>query len=175
MVVLTKDEQKKWAALSKLFWAFPAGVGINRGEKSQAYLKALSRITPGLVEAACDAAIKGKIGNPTFLPSAAEIYQYAEELHVKILRAAAEDKRPWVKIPDPPRVAMEFDPAAKTFSPYKLGLTQEQITRCVMAYRRGEDWKPIYQEAVKANDRLGENWIKLASTKVVKGWASNYD
>lgn len=154
MVVQTKDEQRKWVAVSKLFWAFPGGVGFNRGEKARAYVNALSRMTPGLVEAACDAAIKGKIGKPAFLPSAAEIYQYAEELHAKILRAAVEDNRPWVKIPQLPREPVEFDPAAKTFSPYKLGMTQAQIIGCVQAYRRGEDWQPIHRRAMLQNDRL---------------------
>jgi hypothetical protein len=52
-----------------------------------------------------------------------------------------------------------FNPASKTFSPSKLGISQEQITECVKAYRRGEDWVPIYERAMLSNDNLANKWM----------------
>lgn len=177
MAAKTINETKIREALTKLFIAH--NYVARDTTKLFVYLEALAGIPPKYVEEACQVGAHGKLGgNPSFLPTVAELYQYAEALLDREYREekrqqerdrnkqelvqeaknspqqkeriVAQFKQLLVDMRDGKRIGDEpnrdiktFNPAAPTFKPYDLDMNQAEITRCVMAYRRGQDWEKL--------------------------------
>jgi hypothetical protein len=85
----TKDEAKK--ALLKLFHCFSwGGDETERKVKFAAYWEILESRQSRFVLEACEYASKGKLGDGRFLPTAAELYQLAEDFSAREARILAQ-------------------------------------------------------------------------------------
>ena len=71
---MTKTTADVRRSLMGMFLCFPNAGGDSVEIRAEAYLLALSDLTPDEICAVCAKAARGEIGNPKFLPSAAELH-----------------------------------------------------------------------------------------------------
>lgn len=69
-----------------MFWCFPLSVGDSVEMRAEAYFLALSDLTPDEICAVCAKAARGEIGNPRFVPSAAELHGTARPMASKRIK-----------------------------------------------------------------------------------------
>jgi len=74
-------------AILRMFLGFPSAANLDAAGTAAAYASALARYPSWAIGAACGAAVRGELGNPSFAPSVAELAKFAQ---AKI--AAAEDE-----------------------------------------------------------------------------------
>jgi hypothetical protein len=89
---MTQEDAR--SALAKLFLVYSqAGDSDDRKAKMLAYWNVLRNVTPCYTIEACEYAAKGKLGDPKFMPSAGELYQCAQELSARAVRAKRVNPR----------------------------------------------------------------------------------
>jgi hypothetical protein len=93
-------KNKAMEALERLFWLFPqSGDETERSARFAAYWEVLSPLPSACIAMACALAASGKVGNPAFLPSAAELFTVAEKL-------AARNANPRPRLQKPGQVEL---------------------------------------------------------------------
>jgi len=80
---MTKTAAEARQSLMAMFLCFPSGADDKFELRAQAYFAALSDLTPDEICAVCARASRAEIGNPAFLPSAAELHAAARPVAVK--------------------------------------------------------------------------------------------
>ncbi len=125
--LVSLQESSLRQALHKLLLSFPAAwLRDERAARLEAYAEALQHFPIKYVRQSCGYAAAGRIGR--FLPSVGELVQLTEQLRAKEEKKDVEATIPkMIAMPWPERIPVVFDPKAKTFSPYQLGMTKEQI------------------------------------------------
>ena len=126
--VVPLNESGLHRAVNLMLLSFPSSEKTTalRIARINAYVEALSSIPIVFAKAACAAAANGRLNDGKWLPNAGELRQYAIALQERALKGKTPSRR-MVAVPWPSREPEEFDPKAKQFSPYKLGLTKEAI------------------------------------------------
>ena len=133
-------------SLAGMFQCFNTG-GDEKDKlaKLDCYWAVLKDLPCEIIVKICERAAKGKIGNPGFLPSSAELYQDAERIqeqiapNIRLFPLLPRSELP--PLPEPDYSFQKFDPSAETFSPIRLKMDMETIRKCLSAHRNGEDWK----------------------------------
>lgn len=65
-------------AVLRMFLGFPSAANLDAAGTAAAYASALSIYPAWAIGAACGAAVRGELGNPSFAPSVAELAKYAQ-------------------------------------------------------------------------------------------------
>lgn len=102
MTITCLSEQKIRKALGKMFIAFPgSGACKESGDRMEVYVEAVRRFPLSYIEEACDYAVRGKLGNGAYPPSAPQLRELVSELQDRDLRKLGHKKFSWEKSDEP--------------------------------------------------------------------------
>ena len=87
---MTKTTAEARRSLMGMFLCFPAGRDDNFEMRAEAYTLALSDLTPDEICTVCAKASRGEIGNPAFVPSAAELHAAARPMAEKRVKPSPQ-------------------------------------------------------------------------------------
>src|SRR6266550_7093019 len=92
----TVTQEKIHKAIAKIFLAY----GKPQAERIKVYEEILAGLPIRIVEEACDYAVKGKLGKPTFMPNPGELYQLGQELLTREYCKAKQERERRYQEPD---------------------------------------------------------------------------